>query len=421
MPTTTQAAGSTVYIKFTTRTTTGAPTTLAGTPAISVYKNASTTESTAGVTLTVDFDARTGLNHVSIDTSADGTFYANGNSFQVVITTGTVGGVSVVGEVVGNFDLVAAVTVPTVAQIATGVWQDTTAGDFTTAGSIGKSLFTSGNVPGTLGGLFIDGTNTGLVACRAGMTISSTTGNALLLISTGGNGDGLAATGNGAGHGIHATSAGAGTGITANMTGNITGNLVGTVSTTTNLTNLPTIPNNWLTAAGIAAGALNGKGDWSTYAGGAVASVTGDVGGNVVGNVNGSVNSVATPVTTGGYSTGQDPATLVLDVLQSGHLGAGTIGLSIATAAGLAPLAGQSFSFPMKLISDDSLAPGVTVTATRITDSAAPVACTNAVTEIGGGFYSITFSIADLTYTNDVTFIFAAALCKDTIVKQVAT
>jgi len=48
---------------------------------------------------------------------------------------------------------------PTVAQIATAVWQDATAGDFTTSGSIGKSLFTSGAVPGAAGGLFIAGTN----------------------------------------------------------------------------------------------------------------------------------------------------------------------------------------------------------------------------------------------------------------------
>ena len=33
--------------------------------------------------------------------------------------------------------------------------------------------------------------------------------------------------------------------------------------TTTTLTNLPTIPSNWITAAGINAGALNGKGDWN--------------------------------------------------------------------------------------------------------------------------------------------------------------
>lgn len=44
--------------------------------------------------------------------------------------------------------------------------------------------------------------------------------------------------------------------------------------TVTTLTNLPSIPANWITAAGISAAAFNGKGDWSTYAGGAVASVT---------------------------------------------------------------------------------------------------------------------------------------------------
>lgn len=37
----------------------------------------------------------------------------------------------------------------------------------------------------------------------------------------------------------------------------------GTITTTTNLTNLPAITANWLTAAGIASGALNGKGDWN--------------------------------------------------------------------------------------------------------------------------------------------------------------
>lgn len=60
------------------------------------------------------------------------------------------------------------VTIPTVttvtnqltaAAIATGVWQDTTSGDFTVASSIGKSLFTSGATPGATGGLFIAGTN----------------------------------------------------------------------------------------------------------------------------------------------------------------------------------------------------------------------------------------------------------------------
>lgn len=99
-------AGSTLYFKFTTfRPSTGAPFTLAGTPAISVYKDASTTQSTGGVTLTADFDAVTGLNHVAIDTSADGTFYSVGSFFDVVVTTGTVDSVSAVGVVVGRFTL----------------------------------------------------------------------------------------------------------------------------------------------------------------------------------------------------------------------------------------------------------------------------------------------------------------------------
>lgn len=51
------------------------------------------------------------------------------------------------------------VTPPTAAAVATAVWQDTTAGDFTTAGSIGKGLFTSGAVPGATGGLIIAGSN----------------------------------------------------------------------------------------------------------------------------------------------------------------------------------------------------------------------------------------------------------------------
>jgi len=99
-------AGATLYFKFTTfRPSTGAPFTLAGTPAVSVYKDAGTTQSTAGVTLTADFDAVTGLNHVAIDTSADGTFYAVGSFFDVVVTTGTVDSVSAVGVVVGRFTL----------------------------------------------------------------------------------------------------------------------------------------------------------------------------------------------------------------------------------------------------------------------------------------------------------------------------
>lgn len=111
------SAGDTIYRKFTTVGFNGIPTTLAGTPVVSVYKNGLTAESTAGVTLTVDFDGRTGLNHVAIDTSADATFYADGNHYDIVVTTGTVNGNSLVGYKVGDFDLSALAT-----DIATAVW-----------------------------------------------------------------------------------------------------------------------------------------------------------------------------------------------------------------------------------------------------------------------------------------------------------
>lgn len=95
----------TLDVKFTTRRfTTGAPFTLAGTPVISAYVGNGTTEITAGITLTVDFDARTGLHNVRVAaTAANG--YTAGTNVQLVITTGTVDSVSVVGEVIGTFSI----------------------------------------------------------------------------------------------------------------------------------------------------------------------------------------------------------------------------------------------------------------------------------------------------------------------------
>lgn len=95
--------GQVVRGSFNTRTAAGVPITLAGTPALSVYKDGGTTETTTGVTLTVDFDSRTGHHVFAVDT-ADA-FYASGSDFRVVITTGTVDGTSVVGTEVGSFSL----------------------------------------------------------------------------------------------------------------------------------------------------------------------------------------------------------------------------------------------------------------------------------------------------------------------------
>lgn len=95
----------TIDIKFTTRRfSTGAPYTLAGSPVISAYVGNGTTEITAGITLTVDFDSRTGLNNVRV-VATSGNGFATATNVSLVITTGTVDSVSVVGEVVGTFSI----------------------------------------------------------------------------------------------------------------------------------------------------------------------------------------------------------------------------------------------------------------------------------------------------------------------------
>ncbi len=150
--------GKTVVCRFNTHKADGTPITLAGTPAVSVYKN-STTESTAGVTLTVDYDSRTGLHSVAVDTSADGTFYAAGNDFDLVITAGTVDSISVVGTKVGTFSLSNRSALrPTTADRTLDVAATGEAGlDFT------NRLDTTGILPnvaaGAAGGLFIAGSN----------------------------------------------------------------------------------------------------------------------------------------------------------------------------------------------------------------------------------------------------------------------
>jgi hypothetical protein len=97
--------GDTVHFMFTTRRfSTGAPFALAGTPVISAYENEDLTQITAGITLGVDHDSVTGLNLVTVVASGANGFEA-GKDYHLVITTGTVDSVSVVGEVVGRFTL----------------------------------------------------------------------------------------------------------------------------------------------------------------------------------------------------------------------------------------------------------------------------------------------------------------------------
>jgi hypothetical protein len=93
-----------IEAKFNTNKSDGTLITLSGTPAISVYKRGTTTESTAGVSLTVDYDSRTGLNQVIVDSSAD-VFYEKGYDYDIVLTSGTVNGLTVVGVVLASFSI----------------------------------------------------------------------------------------------------------------------------------------------------------------------------------------------------------------------------------------------------------------------------------------------------------------------------
>lgn len=122
------APSSTVYCVFNTVSTAGAPITLAS-GTVRCYKNASTTEDDSGITLTTDFDSRTGLHHVAIDLSADTTFYAAGSEVFVVLTVGTVDSVSVVGKCVAQFSIVAdGLTTQQKTDVATNALATTSAG-----------------------------------------------------------------------------------------------------------------------------------------------------------------------------------------------------------------------------------------------------------------------------------------------------
>lgn len=171
-------------------------------------------------------------------------------------------------------DGVAVATVTTVtnqlttAQIATGVWQDTTAGDFTTALSVGKSVMngvslgtglTVASVSGSVGSV------TGLTASNLDATVSSRM--ATYTQPTGF----LAAT--------FPTTVASPTNITSasGVALAASQHVIVDSGTVTTLTNLPAITAGWLTASGIAAGALNGKGDWllsSSYTAPDNASIT---------------------------------------------------------------------------------------------------------------------------------------------------
>ena len=97
------AAGSVVRIKFNTLAQSLVPATPSVNPTFAVYKN-STTEITAGITVTVDYDAKAGMHQVAIDTSADPD-YTTGEDYDVVFTAGTVDGKDLTRVVLRTFSI----------------------------------------------------------------------------------------------------------------------------------------------------------------------------------------------------------------------------------------------------------------------------------------------------------------------------
>ena len=77
--------------------------TLGGTPAISVMRSADNSVSTAGCSLVVDAGGVTGYNAFTVDLSSDAFYDIAGVTYTVFLSTGTVGGESAVGSIIGHF------------------------------------------------------------------------------------------------------------------------------------------------------------------------------------------------------------------------------------------------------------------------------------------------------------------------------
>lgn len=251
------ALGQTIDIKFNTyRPSTGASFTLAGSPVVAAYVGNSTTEITAGITLTVDFDSRTGYHNVRV-VATSGNGFAAQTDISLSLTAGTVDSVSIVGAEIGSFSIEnRAALRPTVAGRTV---------DVTATGAAGIDW---ANVENPTTALNLSGTNIDVdqVVASVSGAVGSVTG----------------AVGSVTG------AVGSVTGAVGSVTGNVGGNVTGTVGSV-------------IGAVGSVTGNVGGNvvGSVASVAG-AVGSVTGNVGGNVVGSVGsvvGAVGSVTAGVT----------------------------------------------------------------------------------------------------------------------------
>ena len=87
--------GSKIDIKWTTNDLDNGKITATTATDVRVYKGSSLTQSTSGVTVSIDHDGETGVHLVSVNTSADTTFYSLGSIFHVLVVGMTVDGQTV--------------------------------------------------------------------------------------------------------------------------------------------------------------------------------------------------------------------------------------------------------------------------------------------------------------------------------------
>lgn len=283
----------------------------------------------------IDFDGRVGIHGFSIDSSdnSDAGFYVVGPIYHVVVDAITVDA-QTVRFVAFSFRLhdatrgMAGTALPDAAAEAAGglftrgtgagqINQDANgridthpvalAANVITAASIAAAAM-NGKGDWTVGAVTLaDGAHggTSAVLTLERVVIASTTLNepglkitgdgtdAGVEITGGATGPGVLLQGVGSASGLRVVGGGTGAGASfiggltsgdavnfavtsgIEINGDMTGDITGTIDLVTNLTNLPSIPSNWLTAAGIAAGALNGKGDWNIGKTGYALSATG--------------------------------------------------------------------------------------------------------------------------------------------------
>lgn len=446
--------GDTIDIKFcTTSASTGAPTTLSGTPAISAYPGNSTTQLTAGITLSADFDSVTGLNNVRV-VATSGNGYATATNYVLVITTGTVGGTSAVGYCVGSFSIEArsALMPTTVARTL----------DVTATGAAGIDW---ANVENPTTALNLSGTNIDVdqVVASVSGAVGSVTG----------------AVGSVTG------AVGSVTGAVGSVTGNVGGNVVGSVGSVTGLTNATIADAVWdedatahqtqgtfgqaigdpgadtdtifglvntnldaavssrLSSAGYTApdntsiAAILVDTAEIGVAGAGLTNInlpnqTMDIVGNITGNLSGSVGSVTGAVgsvtgNVGGNVTGSVGSVVGAVGSVTGNVGGNVVGSVASVTAAVAITSNvkknqalAKFQFLMTDSTNHAPSTGLTVTVTRSIDGAAFAAGTlSAVTEIGNGMYYVDFGSGDLN--GNVITLQATAAASDTTFATIVT